>query len=114
MISEGAMYHIESAASNECEAAIKKHGEFNSHHEAYSVLKEECEEVAEQFTLFSNMRKDAMQDLWKRVRSDDVSEMAGPLVSLERAATELAEECVQVAAVCNKWQRLIKKGSKEK
>lgn len=105
---------IRCAVTAEMEAAIKIHGEFNSHHEAYSVLKEECEEVAEQFTLFSNMRKDAMQDLWKRVRSDDVSEMTGPLVSLERAATELAEECVQVAAVCNKWQRLIKKGSKEK
>lgn len=109
MVNTNTKKHINAAVKDEMDAAIEKHGEFNSHHEAHSVLREECEEVAEQFTSFSNIRKDAMQDLWKWVRRDDTSEMQGALAALENVAIELAEECVQVAAVCNKWQRLIDK-----
>ena len=47
MVDEKTMNHIIWAAEAEMKAAIEKHGEFNSHHEAYAVLREEVQEMQE-------------------------------------------------------------------
>lgn len=109
MIDNLSYVNLENAVSSELSAAIRDHGEFNSYHEAYAVLREENEEVAEAFTVFTNRKKDVMQDLWKEIRRDDTAEMKGALITLRNAAIDIAKECVQVAAVCDKWDFLIKK-----
>lgn len=108
MVDEKTMNHIIWAAEAEMKAAIEKHGEFNSHHEAYAVLLEECEEVMEAAAIFDNVSSAMMFNLWEMVKGDCVPENASEYLPLVREkALELVQEGVQILAVCKKWLKLI-------
>lgn len=110
MISDKTMNRIIYAVNAEMHSAVEKHGEFNSHHEAFAVLQEECEEVAEAAAIFDNLSSAMMYNLWQMVRGDCVPETADEYLPLiQEKAIELVQEGIQVLAVCKKWQRLIKK-----
>lgn len=115
MVDEKTMNHIIWATEAEMKAAIEKHGEFNSHHEAYAVLLEECEEVMEAAAIFDNVSSAMMFNLWEMVKGDCVPETASQYLPLIREkALELVQEGVQILAVCKKWQQLIEKEREER
>lgn len=110
MVNDRTMDRIIWATEAEMKAAIEKHGEFHSHHEAYAVLLEECEEVMEAAAIFDNVSSDMMVNLWEMVKGDCVPETAHEYLPLIRdKASELVQEGVQVLAVYRKWQKLIDK-----
>ncbi|MBP3342287.1 MAG: hypothetical protein J6K99_07155 [Peptococcaceae bacterium] len=110
MIGERTGKAIESAVNAERKHCIEVHGEFNSHHEAWAVLQEECEEVMEAAAIFDNVSSAMMFNLWEMVKGDCVPETASQYLPLLREkALELVQEGVQVLAVCKKWQLLIEK-----
>lgn len=97
------------AIEHERDAAIEKHGHFHSHHEAYAVLLEEVEEVTGGAQVFTEGAEFQMQQLWQQVRAD--MQLAGNpkarLQEIKRLALDLSCECVQVAAMCDKWGLLL-------
>lgn len=113
MLGENTQEYIFKAIAEEMKSGNEKYGLFNSHHEAWAVLKEECEEVADQFTLYKNSRSDAMPRLWEQIKRNSVSwqESEGDLYNIKGAALDLLYECVQVCAMCDKWLYKLEKGS---
>lgn len=110
MTGEDTDKYLELAVESEYDHCVTKHGGFKNHHEAYAVMREECEEVSEAFTIFSNRRKDVMQEIWKMIRKDEVGEDAVVhLEKLEGIAEELVKEGIQVMAMCRKWNVLLAK-----
>lgn len=110
MIGEKTCENVHKAIAEELKSGNALHGLFNSNHEAWAVLREECEEVADEFTLFSNARKEAMQKLWEHVKNDTATwENGGHLIDLKSAALDLLYECVQVCAMCDKWLDKLEK-----
>lgn len=109
MICDEATFCVKKAVSDEKDAAIKTHGHFHSHHEAYAVLLEEVEEVTGGAQVFTEGAEFQMLQLWQQVRED--MQLAGSakarLREVKRLALDLAYECVQVAAMCDKWCLLL-------
>lgn len=103
MIDNETKNHVKAAVSRERNAAIENHGHFHSAHEGWAVLLEEVEEVATAFADFKEDAQKKMVDLWDNVRTDFNGDTAEMLHDLRNTALELIYECVQVAAVCNKW-----------
>ena len=82
--------------------AQKEHGEiFNSMPEAFSVIWEEIEEANEEM---QRVRQKA-NDVWLANRRDDVEAFQVYADKMAAAASLLACEAVQVAAMCIKAQR---------
>lgn len=82
--------------------AQKEHGEtFNSMPEAFSVIWEEIEEAKEEMQRV--IRKE--NDVWLANRRDDADAFQVRASKTAAAATLLACEAVQVAAMCIKAQR---------
>ena len=108
MIDDKTMEHIIWATEAEMKAAIEKHGEFNSHHEAWAVLREEVQEMQECSERFSCVDV-AMNGLWNRIRKNIVSDNVEQLDidNIYDVAKGMALEAVQVMAVCKKWLKLI-------
>lgn len=100
MICEMAKYYITQAAEAEEDAATKAHGLFHSDHEAWSVLKEEVEELLE--LLDEDKICAVLDNIWGKIRKDEpISE--GDLYDIYKWAQRCAEEAVQVFAMCLKW-----------
>jgi hypothetical protein len=93
---------IKELISDEISNAVLKHGEFNSEHEAYSVIMEELEELEEEL-IDIRMYFDA---IWPIIRGQE------PISGLEtlekisvfgtRKSIKLIEEAIQVAAMFSK------------
>lgn len=82
--------------------AQKEHGEtFNSMPEAFSVIWEEIEEANEEM---QRVRQKA-NDVWRANRRDDVEAFQVYADKMAAAASLLACEAVQVAAMCIKAQK---------
>lgn len=111
MIDKKTTDFIDSAVKNEQIAAIEKHGHFHSMHEAYAVLLEEVEEVKEMHEAFDGVQEMQMRLLWDNVRQDYENYCDTRLGEIKAAALDLAYECVQVAAMCDKWGLLLEKGA---
>lgn len=107
MISDKARANIGAAVFNEKTAAVEAHGGFHSPHEAYAVLLEEVEEVKEMHDAFDCLQRIHMRGLWDDVRSDFADFSSTRLTEIRAAALDLAYECVQVAAMCDKWGLLL-------
>lgn len=100
MINETSIRLIGNAAAEEKEAAIAKHGLFNSDHEAYAVLQEEIEELQEIADAydFKNMAL-----IWRDIREDKEIDHA-KLETIYDWARRCAWEAAQVMAMCLKWE----------
>ena len=92
---------LEQAVMEELNNCIKRYGEFHNHHESFSVLREEVEEVVECFLPFNKATTNAMDALWDGIRSDEVD--CDYIESIRKYAEELAKETIQVMAMCDKW-----------
>lgn len=101
MISGRAIDYITQAVEAEEDAAIKAHGLFHSDHEAWSVLKEEVEELCECLDEQETMHH-RLDLLWDMIRiNNEIDE--GDLNLFYNFAKSCAEEAVQVMAMCIKW-----------
>lgn len=105
MIAEKATECIEQAILYELQNIIKNYGAtYASEHEAYAILLEEVEESEEALDGVKNY----LNCLWTSIRNNSVSDF--DLHQLKEFALALAEESVQVAAVCERFEETIKKG----
>ena len=82
----------------ELQAANAEHEPFHSAHEGYAVLLEEVEEARDELI----EAEFDLQQAWKGVRCDDLPGMRVWVSKAERAATRLAAEAIQAAAVARK------------
>ena len=80
--------------------ACKDHGSrFNSGHEAYAVIKEECEELDWEGKKINL----TLGYMWEDVKNDD--QFGDRLSDIEKYATQAACEAIQVAAMAKKAMR---------
>lgn len=104
------MYH---AVRHEYNAGMERYGAFNSQHEAWAVLLEETEELHDEAEAFAETVKMILPELWQAVKMDDITPMhKRQLEAIRSAALAVAYECVQVAAMCDKWGLLIESEAK--
>ena len=97
---------IKELIAEEISSAVLKHGEFNSAHEAYSIILEELEELEEKVNNIQNY----FSAIWPIIRG---KEPISGLESLEqisefgsRHGIKLIEEAVQVTAMFSKLKDL--------
>ncbi len=78
-------------------------------------MKEEIEEVNLESMSFKGHVENEMAFLWELVKSDDVSleTATDSLLMIQKYALEVAHECVQVAAMCGKWELCIAENEEE-
>ena len=92
---------IEQLAAEELVDANTKHDpKFNSPHEAYAVIKEELEEMFDEaeYSVFY------LGKLWEHVKADD--DCTQQLDLLKSRAVMVAQEAIQVVAMCDKAMKL--------
>lgn len=103
MIAEKASESIDQAVAYELQNIVKKYGaSYNSEHEGYAVLLEEVEEAKECLQI----AEEKLKDLWKSVRKNVYAD--DTLWKIKVAAINMAQEAVQVAAVCERFEETIK------
>lgn len=88
---------IELLIAEELKEANKEHPLFQSDHEAYAVIKEECEEAFDEIEAF----KSQLSFIWYKVRKDSKT-MEQNYHALKDAAIRLIQESIQVAAMADK------------
>lgn len=107
MIAEKAEESINQAVAYELQNIVKKYGaSYNSEHEGYAVLLEEVEEAKECLQI----AEEKLKDLWKSVRKNVYAD--DTLWKIKVAAINMAQEAVQVAAVCERFEETIKNKNK--
>lgn len=105
MIAQKADESIEQAVAYELQNIVKKYGaKYHSTHEAYAVLKEEVEEAQE---CLSYMLLH-LGEIWKGVKDNNIANI--DIEQCKQFAIALAEEAVQCAAVCERFEETIKGG----
>ena len=109
MIAEKATECIEQAVCHELRNIVKKYGPtYHSEHEGFAVLMEECQEAAE----CDKDMQASLKNLWKSIRENKIS--AFDLSQVQGFAKCLAEEAVQVAAVCERFIETVKMNAEVK
>ena len=105
MIAEKAKEAIELAVKFEHNNITTKYGNvYASEHEGYAVLKEEIEEAADDL---DQLNKD-LAYLWALVKNNHIKNGNGTISEARDYAEMLAQEAVQVAAVCERFLETIK------
>lgn len=99
---------VNEATEMECLDAQQTHGDLHSKNEGYGVLAEEIEEVMEQIHIIERFASSLV-----RVIRYDLRELDFDLRSIKRAAQLAACECIQVAAVSQRFLDLIAKEKRE-
>lgn len=108
MIAEKTEESINQAVAYELQNIVKKYGaSYNSEHEGYAVLLEEVEEAKECLQI----AEEKLKDLWKSVSKKNVY-ADDTLWKIKVAAINMAQEAVQVAAVCERFEETIKNKNK--
>ena len=103
MIAEEATKSIEKAICHELRNIVKKYGPtYASEHEGFAVLMEECQEAAES----DKDMQEHLEKLWTSIRQNEFSNFELSLIY--NFAIGLAEEAVQVAAVCERFMETVK------
>ena len=92
--------HIEALVSEELDRIVAKHGLFHTDHEAWAVIKEELEEVQEDYL----QAKTWHNVWWQRIRADDTDNL-DIIDEIEKNAVEAIKELVQVVACARKWKQ---------
>jgi hypothetical protein len=106
MIAEKAKDAIELAVGFEYNNITTKYGDkYASEHEAYAVLKEEIEEAADDL---DQLNKD-LAYLWALIKNNHIKNGNGTISEARDYAEMLAQEAVQVAAVCERFMATIEK-----
>ena len=106
MIAEKAEESIYQAIAYELQNIVKNHGAvYASEHEAYAVLKEEIEEAADDL---EQINKD-LAYLWALIKNNHINKGGGTISEARDYAAMLAQEAVQVAAVCERFMATIEK-----
>lgn len=100
MIRQELIDGINSLIENELDDALKKHGEFHSPHEAYAVTREEFDEVLENIRRIDNY----FAILWAMTKRDDGA-VTDVYENIRKDAMFCALECIQVAAMCDKFNK---------
>lgn len=102
MFSETARSLISKAMTAELESASKTYGEtYHTQHEGYSVLLEEVEEAEDDLRYI----KENLSELWKKIKGNENDPTL--LTIMSGTALLLANEAVQIAAVCEKYKRSL-------
>lgn len=105
MIAEKASESIEQAVVYELQNIVKNYGAtYASEHEAYAVLKEEIEEAAEDMEQINR----ELAYLWDLIKTNHIEAGGGAISKTIDYAKMLAQEAVQVAAVCMRFLETIK------
>lgn len=99
---------VTGATEAELRDACEKYGDLHSRNEGYGVLAEEIDEVHEQIR---NMMH--YFDRLLRVIRNDLRELGSDLGQIRRNAQYAACECIQVAAVAQRFLDLIDKEKRE-
>ncbi len=92
--------HIEALVEEELDRILAKHGLFHTDHEAWAVIKEELEEVQEDYL----QAKTWHNVWWQRIRTDDIDNL-DVIDEIEKNAVEAIKELVQVVACARKWKQ---------
>lgn len=95
------------ATALEVTEAYVDHGDLHSRNEGYGVLAEEVDEVQEQIRIMMRYF-----DCLVRVIRCDLRELKGDLGQIKQSAQLAACECIQVAAVAQRFIDLINKEEK--
>ena len=98
---------ITQATEDEVVAAGAEYGELHSRNEGYGVLAEEVDEVQEQIRTMMRYFESLV-----RVIRYDLRELKGDLGYIKRSAQLAACECIQVAAVAQRFIDLINEEEK--
>lgn len=93
---------VRKATEGEVIDAQNVHGDLHSKNEGYGVLAEEIEEVMEQIQIIERYASSLV-----RVIRYDLRELGSDLTAIKRAAQLAACECIQVAAVSQRFLDLI-------
>jgi uncharacterized protein YecA (UPF0149 family) len=105
MIAEKAEESINQAVVYELQNIVKNYGAtYASEHEGYAVLKEEIEEAADDL---DQLNKD-LAYLWALIKNNHIKNGNGTISEARDYAVMLAQEAVQVAAVCERFEETIK------
>ena len=107
MIAQKASDEIDKAVAYELQNIVKEYGvTYASTHEAYAVLKEEVEEAQERLSYMLSH----LDNIWAGVKENNIAFI--DVEQLKQFAIALAEEAVQCAAVCERFEETIKGGVK--
>lgn len=99
MFGEITRWCVEGAIDAETISAIENYGgKYSSLHEGYAVLKEEFDEVRDEYLQINNN----VYDFWRRVKANDRMASKADVEAVRLHAEKMALEAVQVCAVCNK------------
>lgn len=79
-------------------------GPFNSEHEGYAVLLEEVEELK----INCDNIESYLRDFWWEIKFDNAEEFRFIIDKIKNNAINAALEAIQVAAMCDKFQKLYK------
>lgn len=104
MIGDKTIAAIKQAVFAEKESGTAKYGKFHSHHEAWAVVKEEAEELIEEFVNLNRDLAKLLDMLWDDIRRDSFDDFSVDKVKEIRGrAIDVSEESIQLAAMCDKW-----------
>lgn len=87
---------IEKLIEQELKEANKTYPPFHSPHEAFAVLREECDELHDDYYAID----EKMDEIWDLIRQDDV--IAHKTDKIYNWAINAACESIQIAAMCRK------------
>ena len=99
---------VTGATESERRDAYEKHGDLHSRNEGYGVLAEEIDEVQEQINSVMHYF-----DRLRRVIRYDLRELGSDIGQIRRSAQLAACECIQVAAVAQRFLDLIDKEKRD-
>lgn len=99
---------VESLAQEELTRSYEKFPAFNSPHEGWAVIFEECNEHAEDAGEIDGL----MQAFWDHVKSNNIEAQKVNAFQVKEAAIHAAGEAIQVAAMAQKFIESEKIGGK--